>query len=78
MEIKIDKEGYLWILRAGAWKEQSCPYPDAEVGCGDWCSLFGEPVIARYEPDKLNFLNLCSVALKGKIIDEREQVEDEP
>ena len=41
MKGKIDGVGDLYIERAGVMKAQQCPH--ADVRCGDWCSLFGEP-----------------------------------
>lgn len=41
MKIKIDKDGYLWLERAGVMKKQYCPHdPDLQMCCGDWCPLF--------------------------------------
>jgi hypothetical protein len=43
MKIKIDKDGYLWIERAGKMKKQFCPYDSINEGyCGDWCPLFDD------------------------------------
>jgi hypothetical protein len=41
---KIDNSGNLCVLRAGKIKMVGCPRY-SESGCGDWCSLFKEPVI---------------------------------
>lgn len=41
---KIDKDGHLWVLRAGKWKCQTCPYSREQENaeCGDWCPLFSK------------------------------------
>jgi hypothetical protein len=46
MKIEIDKNGNLWIERAGKMKTQYCPsvmFDGEFVGCGDWCPKFREP-----------------------------------
>ena len=54
MKIRIDRDGWLEIERAGFMKLQECPY-DVETEdcgrarCGDWCPLFGE-LEERHEP----------------------------
>jgi hypothetical protein len=54
MKIKIDKDGLLWLERAGVMKAQVCPHglvtneawngsqfvADNGFRCGDWCPLF--------------------------------------
>jgi len=47
MKIKIDKEGDLWLGRAGVMKKAMC-FRQTNVGvgvnpCCDSCALFGEP-----------------------------------
>lgn len=48
MKIKIDKNGYLCLERAGKMKQVWCPEDHYVEGwpsqwpCGDWCSLFRE------------------------------------
>jgi len=65
MKGKIDKRGYLWILRDIYYKEEMCPIrtPANKITftCGDWCALFGEPelVINEEKHTKLWQLNLC-------------------
>ncbi len=62
MKIKIDKNGYLWLERAGKMKAVKCPedhYTEKEPyssvsihkhwSCGDWCSLFREEISTIYE-----------------------------
>jgi transcription elongation factor Elf1 len=39
---KIDRDGWLWIERAGEMKIQECPYQSCTAKCGDWCPHFGE------------------------------------
>jgi len=46
MKGAIEKNGYLWIERAGKIKKQYCPHDvvgEDVIGCGDWCPMFGEP-----------------------------------
>jgi len=48
MKGKIDKDGNLWIERAGKMRNMSCPYAEGDShvtsrSCGHWCALFGEP-----------------------------------
>jgi hypothetical protein len=43
MKGTIDREGTLFIERAGKMKGQSCPFSISMEWCGDWCPLFGEP-----------------------------------
>lgn len=74
MEIKIDKQGNLWIKRGGEWKKQYCPSTYDQPECGDWCPLFGEPfsLDEKIAGDKnQSTLPLCQIELIGKITDER-------
>ena len=44
MKIRIDKDGHLWLERAGEMRQQFCPHMPTDGGaCGDWCPLFVEP-----------------------------------
>jgi len=43
MKIEIDKNGSLSIERKGKMKHCGCPNQQADISCGDWCPLFGEP-----------------------------------
>jgi len=48
MKGKIDKDGVLFIERAGKMRAVTCPihnpnFSDSEVVCGDRCAMFGEP-----------------------------------
>uniref|UniRef100_A0A6M3KJK6 Uncharacterized protein n=1 Tax=viral metagenome TaxID=1070528 RepID=A0A6M3KJK6_9ZZZZ len=59
MKGKINEYGNLEFLRKGIFKQQLCPFNgDGEFSCGDWCSLFGEPVISKWmgspSPDSEN------------------------
>jgi len=67
MKIKIDKDGYLWLERAGKMKAVKCPedhYTEKEPyrsvsfhkhwSCGDWCSLFREEIATVYEAGGLS------------------------
>jgi len=40
---KIDKNGHLFLWRAGKWKQQYCYQSGERVYCGDLCPLFGDP-----------------------------------
>lgn len=72
MKIYIDWHGTLCIERAGKPKEQLCPYGSAElIHCGDWCSLFGEPIVGPG-----GILPICQGrVLFGTIVDERPRKE---
>lgn len=72
MEIKIDKDGYLSIKKAGKLRFQHCLVPSYDSGrylrCGDWCPAFW------YDKDNA-ILHLCTMAGSINItdvIDERE------
>ena len=75
MKIYIDWHGTLCIERAGKPKRQLCPYSSAElIHCGDWCSLFGEPVAGPG-----GNLTICQGrVLYGEIIDERPKEVEKP
>lgn len=47
MNGKINERGILEIERAGTYKEMYCPYDTEGTRCGDWCPLFGEPLVDR-------------------------------
>lgn len=73
MEIKINANGYLEIKRGDKWAEQYCPRTSDGGGrycCGDWCPLFGEPVIDGGS-GKAWKLSLCQTTLYGQIEDRR-------
>ena len=73
MNGKIDASGFLHIERAGALKYQECPfasdfqrtrscaewmeYDDIHKPCGDWCPLFGEPIMKAVYNDNGVFIN---------------------
>jgi hypothetical protein len=50
MKAKIDKDGFLWVERAGKMRKQICPngYDTTTMKyyepspCGDWCPQFNE------------------------------------
>lgn len=42
MKIKIDRDGYLWLERAGKMKQAWCPTHFRRSPCGDWCAKFRE------------------------------------
>ena len=65
MEIKIDKDGILWIKRGKKFKAQRCRHDG--IFCGDACPLFGEPEWTGDNPT----LDICNKILTGTIIDER-------
>lgn len=76
MNGKIDKDGYLYIVRGNKLSIAGCPFvltPTCHVKCGDWCALFGEPE-RNYDCKKNYFhrLELCKKTLIFKeFIDER-------
>ena len=71
MRIKIDKDGYLEIERAGEMMAQECPFSDGNRDCGDHCPLFGEPDMEE-GGSFVGSINLChNRYLGGEIIDER-------
>ena len=44
MKGRIDRDGWLYVGRAGYEKAQLCPFGyTGEIRCGDWCPHFGEP-----------------------------------
>lgn len=81
MEIKINKDGFLEIKRAGKLKLQYCPHMDFGDGegtapCSDSCPLFGEPEDYQNKDGNMgHMLRLCHMRiLFGAIIDERAEV----
>jgi hypothetical protein len=50
MKGKIDRDGSLYLERAGKLKGQFCPHQKGLMNCGDWCPHFGEPEI-EYSDD---------------------------
>ena len=77
MKGKIDKEGALWIERAGTEKKQACPHSDhrnfippqnGKVSifvnyCGDDCPQFGEPEskLSAGFDPKLTSIKICQI-----------------
>jgi len=79
MKIKIRKDGFLEIERAGKIKSQFCAVSRLTSRCGDWCPLFGEPKRQSYREGREveDCIHICgSRILSGEIIDERKR-EDE-
>jgi hypothetical protein len=76
MKIKIRKDGFLEIERAGKMKSQFCAASRLTSRCGDWCPKFREPVPC--DPSKRNSgrLELCLATWHCDVIDERKR-EDE-
>ena len=70
MKGKIDSDGGLWIERAGQLREQLCPRQQdhhseyesdpASIACGDWCPLFGEPVVDSISENMIRITLSCS------------------
>jgi hypothetical protein len=52
MKAKIDKDGNLYIERAGKLKDQCCPFAipiqSVIVSCGDWCPHFEAEIGKNY------------------------------
>jgi hypothetical protein len=73
MKGKIDRDGDLYIERAGKLKPQHCP-PWNIVPCGDWCPLFRE-VNLESKPGKESIvIDLCRRQLVfDEFADERSQ-----
>ena len=84
MDIKIDKEGILYILRKTKWIKQECPFKKNDYqmhninSCNDKCPLF----FIRYENELKTvpatqkiILQLCHNKKYDidKLIDEREE-----
>jgi len=90
MKGKIDKDGVLYIERAGVMRQQMCPYSYSNqlpvfsaTQCGDACPLFGEPTQLSHTPSGDTYgIKLCQRELVfGKLTDERkvqEKKEPEP
>lgn len=55
MKIKIIKDGYLHLERAGEFKEQYCVTRplSSNLPCGDYCPLFKEPHYITYNTNKV-------------------------
>lgn len=73
MEGKINKNGYLSIMRGGKIKAQDCPYTSVQgeelCSCGDWCPLFREPNV---NASGFASLTICNAILSfDKFSDER-------
>lgn len=85
MNIKIDKDGCLWIERAGKWKQQQCPYGDVELqnryghvptpcsdDCPEWEIVETPNTGVEYSSTGQEELRICGgVTLVGTITDER-------
>jgi hypothetical protein len=70
MKIKIRKDGFLELERAGKFMSQFCAVSRNLSRCGDWCPKFGEPEKDRSK----GLLDLCEErTLRGEIIDERQK-----
>jgi hypothetical protein len=76
MQGKIDENGALWIMRAGEWRKQMCPFAADQASCsGRWCPLFGEPEKLSIP---LTSLSLCHKMLSFEVFtDERNPPEKE-
>ena len=75
MKAKIDKDGILWIERAGTMKQMNCAKRHDHF-CRDVCPLFGEPEAVLddngyIDAKKDSSLRLCETTIVGKIEDER-------
>lgn len=84
MKIKIDKDGRLFLDRAGKMTKQWCPYSQSDNSCGDWCPHFGEPephevadnpgMWPTYYHQDGEQIRLChGTVIVGEIEDEREK-----
>jgi hypothetical protein len=74
VKIRIDKEGYLSVLRGSKFRDQSCPYHGG--ACGDWCPLFHEPRFTGNKSGGGVALEMCSDPIwyckVEEFVDERE------
>lgn len=75
MEVKIDNNGILWIMRKSKFELACCPYIKTKSGlapaCWCGCALFSEPFY-RNEAGMAD-ISLCQKTLKFvHLIDERE------
>jgi len=73
-QICIDKQGFLSLVRKGRSVLSFCPYASSNmtIKCGDWCPMFGEPMLAggdRYML-QLHCSNTSRIIL-GKLEDNR-------
>lgn len=75
MNAKIDREGILWIERAGAMKKMSCAKRHDHY-CRDVCPLFGEidpghDAAGYIDVKKASILICDNAIITGNIVDER-------
>ena len=75
MKGKIDRDGFLWIERAGKMNETTCPYSqwlnkttEEPISCGDWCPLFGEPILKALRLFNNDVVNKMTIELCRKDI----------
>ena len=73
----IDNVGMLAIERGGEMKSQWCPFhnegEEPTLECGDWCPLFGEPVLP-FSGEATVELDICKKTLPfDEFTDEREK-----
>lgn len=58
--MKIDKNGFLALLRRGEWIDSYCPFRDSNRRCGSWCPHFGNAeTVIRECGDKTIRLGIC-------------------
>jgi hypothetical protein len=60
MKGKIDRDGSLYLERAGKLKGQFCPHQKGLMNCGDWCPHFAEPT------ETIDYTYLCISCGCGK------------
>ncbi len=69
MKGKIDKEGILYIERAGKLKNTYCPYQVEMISCCDECPLFGEPEVVKMIGGGGGLDGSCKIEIcNGKIL----------
>jgi hypothetical protein len=78
MKARIDKNGYLSLTRNGKYREQTCPYQNPSLWCGDWCPKFGTHVDHMNAlSEKRTQIETCSGGLYlESVVDERERGTD--
>ena len=83
MKGKIDKDGILWLERAGEFKRQKCVFTMTLIrpegleayyqaqGCGDHCPLFCEPEDSTGGEIELSLCHTFHIFKKEDFKDER-------
>lgn len=70
LEGKINLDGVLCIKRAGAFKNQVCPFT-AALNCGDMCPLFHEP---RWVSESVCCLDICKTTFHFDVFHDQRHI----